>query len=163
MSRFAAAARGFTFIEIAVTLAIVSLMASAVLPLARLHAQREKEHELRVALRDIRTAIDRYKQAYDEGRIEKRSGESGYPPTLGALTDGVKDVKDIKNVQAGKLVFLRRIPRDPFAPDDLDDEATWAKRAYASSRDRPAEGDDVFDVYSKSEGTGLNGRPYREW
>jgi general secretion pathway protein G len=122
--------------------------------------QRGKEHELKSALREIRDAIDTYKQAADEGRIEKPADASGYPPSLDVLVEGVSD---IKSPERRMIYFLRRLPRDPFAPDYLETKETWAKRCYASPPDDPYEGDDVFDVFSKAEGTGLNGVPYREW
>jgi general secretion pathway protein G len=123
--------------------------------------QREREQELRVALHEIRNAIDAYKAASKEGRIAKEAGATGYPTGLDVLVDGVKDQTDPKG---HKLYFLRRIPRDPMNPDaQLGDAATWGKRAYASEADDPQEGDDVYDVYSTSTGIGLNGIAYRKW
>ena len=153
-------ARGFTLIELMITVAIVAILASAVLPLSQIAAQRGKEQELRTALRDIRTAIDAYKQAVDEGRVVKKSDESGYPPDLGLLVEGVEDAKQ---PEKRMIYFMRRLPRDPFAPPHLDAAQTWGKRSYESPPDNPAEGKDVFDVYSRAEGAGLNGVPYREW
>jgi general secretion pathway protein G len=147
-------------IELVITVAIVAILASAVLPLSQIAVQRAKENELRTALREIRAALDAYKQAGDEGRIERKSDASGYPPTLAALTGGVDE---IKNPQKKKIYFLRRLPRDPFAPDHLNAEESWGKRTYESPPDQPRTGDDVFDVYSKAEGAGLNGVPYKEW
>ena len=153
--------RGFTLIELVITVAIIAVLASVALPLNELTAQRAKEQDLRRALREIRTALDAYKQASDEGRIVKRVGESGYPKRLQDLLEGVEDQKSAKKE---RIYFLRRIPRDPFAtdPNALPAE-TWAKRSYASPPDDPREGDDVFDVYSRAEGVGINGRPYKEW
>ena len=152
---------GFTLIELVIAVAIVAVLASAALPLNELAEQRAKEQDLRRALRDIRTAIDAYKQASDDGRIQKRTGESGYPKRLEDLVEGVEDQKSAKR---DKLYFLRRIPRDPFATDPaLADGATWSKRSYASPPDDPRDGDDVFDVYTAASGTGINGRPYKEW
>jgi general secretion pathway protein G len=123
--------------------------------------QRAKEQDLRRALREIREAIDAYKDASDEGRIMKKVGESGYPRRLADLAEGVEDQK---NPKKERIYFLRRIPRDPFASDpNLAAADTWGKRSYASPPNEPAEGDDVFDVYSLSTATGINGRPYREW
>lgn len=155
------AARGFTLIELVITLAIVALLASIAMPLADLTVQRTKEHELRRSLRDIREGIDAYKQASDDGRIVKKPNESGYPHKLEELVDGVEDQKSPKK---DKIYFLRRIPRDPLASDpDLTAAQTWGKRSYASPPDEPKEGDDVFDVYTLAPGRGINGRPYREW
>ena len=123
-------------------------------------AQRGKEQELRVALRQIREAIDAYKQLADEGRIARMADESGYPPELGLLADGVED---IKSPQKKMIYLMRRLPRDPFAAADLSAVDTWGKRSYESPPEDPKEGEDVFDVYSKSEGVGLNGIAYREW
>ena len=153
---------GFSLIELVVTVAIVALLASAVMPLAEVSMQRSKEQELRLALRQIRTALDAYKQAVDEGRVVRDLLQSGYPPTLQVLVDGVPDATspDGKN----RIYFLRRIPRDPLFPDPTrPDEETWGKRSYESSEDAPEAGDDVFDVYSLAPGTGLNGIPYRRW
>jgi general secretion pathway protein G len=147
------APRGFTLVEMLVTLAILALLASLALPLAELSVQRAQERELRHALRTLRGAIDTYKDAADANRIQRKADASGYPPTLDVLVEGVKDANDPKGA---KLYFLRRLPRDPFGED-------WGLRSYASPPDDPEPGKDVFDVYSKSEGVGLNGVPYREW
>jgi general secretion pathway protein G len=154
--------RGFTLIELVITVAIVGLLASAVLPLSELSVQRNREHELRLALREIRTALDAYKLAVSEGRVAHALGDSGYPSSLKALTDGVPDATspDKKKI----IYFMRHIPRDPMFDDSTKtDEETWGKRSYASSADSPTEGDDVFDVYSQSLVVGLNGIPYRNW
>lgn len=152
---------GFTLIELMVTVAIVSVLATALLPLGELQARRAREQELRHALWQIRGALDAYKRAGDEGRIPRRSGASGYPPDLNVLADGVPDAS---RPDGARIYFLRRLPRDPFHPNVEDPAArTWGLRAYASPPDQPAEGEDVFDVYSRAEGTGLNGIAYREW
>jgi len=151
---------GFTLIELIITVAIVAILASAALPLTQITVQRAKEQELRASLRQIREAIDAYKQAADEGRVSRKADESGYPPVLVALASGVED---IKSPQKKMIYFLRRVPRDPFAPGELSAAETWGKRSYASPPDDPEEGEDVFDVYSKADGVGLNGVPYKEW
>jgi general secretion pathway protein G len=155
------AARGFTLIELVITVAIVALLASVALPVSELAVQRTKEQELRRTLRQIREAIDVYKQASDEGRIRKSVGDSGYPKKLEDLAEGVDDQKSPKKE---KIYFLRRIPRDPFNADPtLSAAATWGKRSYASPPDDPKEGEDVFDVFSLAQGKGINGQPYRDW
>jgi len=152
---------GFTLIEVVITVAIVSLLASAIFPLAELAVKRNKEEQLRDALRQVRLALDDYKLAADQGRIEMEVGASGYPPTLDALVDGVADVSD-PNLKM--MYFLRRIPRDPFYPDPTAAPSeTWGLRSYESSADDPQAGDDVFDVYSLSRREGLNGIAYQEW
>ena len=153
--------RGFTLIEMVVTVVIVAILASGILPMAKLVAQREKEKDLRASLRNMREAIDAYKKVYDEGRIRKTPGQSGYPPSLEALVQGVADEKDPKKQ---KIRFLRRIPADPMNGDpNLPAAQTWGKRSYASEADDPQPGEDVYDVYSLSSRKGLNGRPYSDW
>ncbi len=155
------ASRGFTLIELVITVAIVALLASVALPVSELAVQRTKEQELRRTLRQVREAIDAYKQASDEGRIKKSIGDSGYPKKLEELAEGVDDLKSPKKE---KIYFLRRIPRDPFNADStLSAVATWGKRSYASPPDDPKEGEDVFDVFSLAQGKGINGQPYRDW
>jgi len=153
--------QGFTLIELVITVAIVALLASVALPVSELAVQRTKEQELRRTLRQVREAIDAYKQASDEGRIKKSVGDSGYPKKLEELAEGVEDQKSPKK---DKIYFLRRIPRDPFNADPtLSAAGTWGKRSYASPPDDPKEGDDVFDVFSIAQGKGINGQPYRDW
>ena len=159
--------KGFTLIELMIVVVIMVILALAAMPLQELMVKREKEQELRVALRQIRSAIDAYKQAADEGRIAKKADESGYPPRLEELFMGVPD---IKSPDKKLIYFLRRLPRDPmFVELDVAGVTatpaadTWGKRSYESPWDSPKEGDDVYDVYSRSEAAGLNGIPYREW
>jgi len=154
-------AAGFTLLEMLITVAIVGLLASIALPLSELAAQRNNEQELRRALREIREALDAYKHASDEGRITRSADQSGYPPSLAALVQGVPDAK---SPSGATLYFLRRVLRDPLAADaSVAAEATWGLRSYDSPPDAPQSGKDVFDVYSVSAGVGLNGVPYKEW
>ena len=146
--------KGFTLIELLITVAILALLASAALPLAELTVQRGKERELRSSLREIREAIDAYKRATDEGAIDKPLDKTGYPPTLAVLAEGAVDKRDPKGK---RIYFLRRVPADPMSGEP------WGLRSYASPPDAPKDGDDVFDVYSRSGEVGLNGVPYKDW
>ncbi len=153
--------RGFTLIELMVTVVIVALLASIGLPLAELAVKRQKEQALHGALREIRTAIDAYKLAVDQGRIRRSADQSGYPESLDALVLGVEDARSPKQE---KIYFLRRLPRDPLFPDpEARAAATWGKRSYASAPDAPREGADVYDVHSLAPGAGLNGVAYKDW
>lgn len=153
--------RGFTLIEVLITAAIVAVLASIALPLSEVAVQRGKETELRRSLREIRDALDAYKRASDEGRIQRSPEQSGFPPTLLALVEGVPDAK---SPGGAKLYFLRRVPRDPLSADaSLTPERTWGLRSYESPPNDPRPGMDVFDVRSLSERKGLNGVPYSEW
>lgn len=151
--------RGYTLIELLIVLAILGLLATMAMPLAEVTAQREKERELKRALWEIRDAIDAYKRAVDTGAIAKSPADSGYPPSLQALVQGVPDAKST----SGRLVFLRRIPRDPFADGTLPPERTWRLRSYASEAANPQPGSDVYDVSSSSDTVGLNGVPLKQW
>ena len=152
---------GFTLIELVVTVAIVAVLASGIMPMIEVTVQRNKEQELRSALIMIRNAIDAYKKAAVEGRIARSADDSGYPRTLGSLADGVEDKQ---SPAKAKIYFLRRIPRDPMFNDpNIPAAETWGKRSYASSPDNPQEGNDVFDIYSLSTERGLNGIPHQEW
>lgn len=150
---------GYSFVELLMVAAIVLVLATAILPLARVGIQRQKEVELRRALREMRTAIDRYKDAADLQQIsnlEIEPDDMGYPPDLETLVKGATRAGDATQ---GKLRFLRRIPKDPLTGDD-----EWGLRSY---QDRPDStswgGQNVFDVYSKAGGTGLDGTAYSEW
>jgi general secretion pathway protein G len=150
---------GYTFVELLVVTALVAILASAVMPLARVATQRQREIELRRTLRELRTAIDHYKDAADQGMIaatELKLGNEGYPPTLEVLVEGVRASGDATD---RKLKFLRRIPIDP-----LTGTKEWGMRSY---QDRPEArswgGQNVFDVFTTSEGTALDGTKYKDW
>lgn len=146
------AMRGFTLIELIVATAILVILTGMALPLARLSIKREKEHELRYDLWQMRDSIDRYKDAADRGAIQTKVGSENYPPDLDTLVNGV-------NMGGKKIRFLRKIPVDPMTGN-----TDWGLR---SVQDDPASdswgGQNVFDVYTKSEGTGLDGTKYKEW
>ena len=151
--------RGFTFIELLVVSALLLILASAAMPLAKVTMQRQREAELRRNLREIRTAIDKYKDAVDTGQIgstDVRAGSEGYPPDLETLVEGVSVAGD---ASGRKLKFLRRVPIDP-----MTNSIEWGKRSY---QDRPDAtsfgGQNVYDVYTKSEGTALDGTKYKDW
>jgi general secretion pathway protein G len=152
-------ARGFSFVELLIVTTLVLILASAVQPLAKVTVTRQKEAELRRVLREMRTAIDKFKDAADAQLIpptELRAGGEGYPPDLDTLVEGVGIVND---ASGRKLKFMRRIPKDP-----LTGETEWGLRSY---QDRPDAtswgGQNVFDVYSLSTGTALDGTKYRDW
>lgn len=156
--------KGFTLIELIVTVTIVSILASVTMPMLKMTVQRSKETELRANLRQIREAIDAYKKAADEGRIKKNIQDNGYPPNLEILVNGVLDEKDVNKRQ---LKFLRKIPLDPMTNvANADTEAlpnNWGLRSYESDAAEPVAGDDVYDVYSLSAQIGINGVPYAKW
>jgi general secretion pathway protein G len=152
--------RGFALIELLISVAILGLLAGGAMTFADLAVQRSNEQLLRSGLREIRQAIDAYKQASDAKRIARAADETGYPRSLSELTDGIVDVTSPKGA---KLYFLRRLPRDPMADPALAAEATWGLRSYASPPDNPQPGRDVFDVHSLSQRKGLDGRPYEAW
>jgi general secretion pathway protein G len=153
--------RGFTLIELLAVLAVLAVLATIAIPVAEVTVQRQKEADLRIALREVRSAIDAYKKAYDEGRIARTINSNGYPVTLAALVDGIEDARDPKK---SRMYFLRRIPQDPMAASAASDPMeSWGKRSYASGPEEPKEGSDVFDIYSRSTRIGLNGVPYTRW
>jgi general secretion pathway protein G len=152
-------ARGYTFVELLVVATIMVILASAIMPLARVTATRQREVELRRALREMRTAIDKFKDAADAMQISpldlKPDGEH-YPPDLETLVEGVT----VANDQAGrKLKFLRRVPIDPMTHD-----TDWGLRSYQDDADSTRwGGENVFDVYTTFDGTALDGTNYRDW
>jgi general secretion pathway protein G len=150
---------GFTFLELVIVTAILMILASTIMPMTQVTAQRQREVELRRSLREIRTAIDKFKDAVDQGQIpttELEPGNEGYPPDLETLVNGVSAAND---ATGRKLKFLRKIPIDP-----MTNSTDWGKRAY---QDRPDSqswgGKNVFDVYSTYKGTGLDGTKYQDW
>ena len=150
---------GFTFLELVIVTAILMILASTIMPMTQVTAQRQREVELRRSLREIRTAIDKFKDAVDQGQIpttELEPGNEGYPPDLETLVNGVSAAND---ATGRKLKFLRKIPIDP-----MTNSQDWGKRAY---QDRPDSqswgGKNVFDVYTTYKGTGLDGTKYQDW
>jgi general secretion pathway protein G len=151
-------ARGFTYLELIATATILMILASAILPTAKVMRVRNKEMELRRELRSLRGAIDAYKLAVDQGRIggtDVKLGSEGYPPDLETLVKGVTPVGRLD----GKLKFLRRVPVDP-----MTGKAEWAMRCYQDDADDTTWcGQNVYDVSSTSQGTALDGSKYSEW
>jgi general secretion pathway protein G len=151
--------QGYSFVELLVVTSVLFILASVAMPLAQVTAQRQREVELRASLRQMRTAIDKFKDAVDQGRIaatELKPGSEGYPPDLDTLVEGVP----MQNDQSGvKLKFLRRVPIDP-----MTNSTEWGMRAY---QDRPDStswgGQSVFDVYTKSGATAIDGTKYKDW
>jgi general secretion pathway protein G len=153
--------RGFTIIELLVVMATLGVLAAAIMPLGEALLRAQKERDLKQALWEIRGAIDEYKRAADRGSIKALQVDSGYPPSLKALVEGVVDGRPTASGQS--LYFLRQIPRDPFAAPDLPAEQTWRLRSYASPPEKPAPGSDVFDIRSSSEEVAMDGTPYAKW
>jgi general secretion pathway protein G len=150
---------GFTFIELLIVSTILIILASAVMPLAKVNSQRQKEAELRRALREMRTAIDRFKDSADAGMIsafDLKPGSENYPADLDTLVEGVAVVND---ATGRKLKFLRRVPMDPFTGS-----TEWGLRSYQDRPDsRSWGGQNVYDIYTKADGTALDGSKYRDW
>jgi general secretion pathway protein G len=147
--------RGFSLLELVIACAILIVLATAAVPLARVGIKRQKEADLRYHLREIRTAIDRYKDAADKNQIQVKAGTEGYPPDLQTLVTGVQ----LTGTTDKRVRFLRRIPKDPMTGN-----TDWGMRSVQDDVDTTAwGGQDVFDVYSKSQGTGLNGTKYSDW
>jgi general secretion pathway protein G len=150
---------GFTFLELVIVTAILMILASTIMPMTQVTAQRQREVELRRSLREIRTAIDKFKDAVDQGQIpttELEPGNEGYPPDLETLVNGVSAAND---ATGRKLKFLRKVPIDP-----MTNSTDWGKRAYQDKPDSQSwGGKNVFDVYSTYKGTGLDGTKYQDW
>ena len=150
---------GFTFLELVIVTSILMILASTIMPLTQVTQQRQREVELRRTLREMRTAIDKFKDSVDQGLIpttELEPGNEGYPPDLDTLVEGVSAAND---ATGRKLKFLRRVPVDPTTGTD-----DWGLRAYQDKPDATSwSGQNVYDVYSKNQGTGLDGTKYRDW
>jgi general secretion pathway protein G len=143
---------GLTLIELIITVAIVGILATAALPMAKFQVKREKERELRRDLWEMRDAIDRYKDAADRGAIQMKTDSAAYPPDLQTLVDGV-------DVQAKKVRFLRAVPIDPMTRS-----TEWGLRSNQDDADAESwGGQNVFDVYTKTSGTALDGSKYSTW
>ncbi len=154
-----ASASGFTFVEVLIVSAMLLILAGAAMPLAKVTIQRQREIELHRALREMRLAIDKYKDAVDTGQIaatDVKLGSEGYPPDLQTLVDGVNKAGD---ASGAKLKFLRRIPTDP-----ITHSTEWGLRSYQDAPDTKSwGGQNVYDVYCKSEAKALDGTTYRDW
>jgi general secretion pathway protein G len=146
---------GFTLAELVMVAAVMAVLALVTLPVAKFTAKRSKEADLRQGLREMRSAIDEYKRYSDAGLIQVDLGTEGYPKKLDVLVEGVEIVGQVDK----KLKLLRRIPIDPMTGTD-----EWGLRSYQDASDATSwGGEDVYDVFSLSKGTGLNGVPYRKW
>lgn len=146
--------RGFTLAEMVMVVALVALLTTMVLPVAKFSVKRRKEVELRVALRSMRTAIDEYKRLSDQGMIPVQIGGEGYPENLEILVEGVEVVG-----QPTKRKFLRRIPIDPMTAD-----IEWGLRSYQDEADSDSwGGENVYDVYTQSDSVALDGTKYKDW
>jgi general secretion pathway protein G len=151
-ARRGSGARGFTLIELIVATAILVILTGLAVPMARVAIKRQKEHDLRVALWEMRDAIDRYKDAADRGAFQTKVGTEGYPPDLDTLVKGV-------DVGGKKVRFLRRIPEDP-----MTGSTEWGMRSMQDDPDSDSwGGQNVFDVFTKAQGEGLDGTKYKDW
>lgn len=148
--------RGLTYLELMITVAILLVLAAAALPVARLTIKRQRELELRSALRQVRNAIDTYKSYYDQGLIPQEGlASEGYPPDLKTLVEGVNQVGAVDK----KIRFLRRVPKDP-----MTNSTDWGLRSLQDDPNSLTWGrENVYDIYTTSEGTGLDGTPYNQW
>jgi general secretion pathway protein G len=146
--------RGFTLVELLVTVTIVAILAGLAIPLARNTIIRRKEVELRRCLREMRVSIDRFKEAADQGLIEVSADGSGYPPSLDVLVDGV----ELTSAEGGEIKFLRRICVDP-----MTNNTNWGTRSSSDSPGLSGGGQDVFDVFSRSDGVAMDGTRYADW
>ncbi|WP_284085054.1 type II secretion system protein [Acinetobacter haemolyticus] len=152
-------AKGFTYVELMVSLVLIGLLASIIVPVTSVISKQQKERELKIALLEIRTAIDAYKLASDRNEIsEQYKTESGYPPNLKVLMGVPNKYNENKVIR-----FLRNIPRDPFNDQVKDPELSWGLRSYESEALDPKDGKDVYDIYPLSNDIGLNGVAYRLW
>ncbi len=161
LRKSASSATGMTLLELILATGILMVLATAALPLARVTIRREREVELHRALREMRDAVDRYKDAADRGLIRVEQGTEGYPPDLDTLVTGVQLGGNTPGgTGAGEHVrFLRKIPTDP-----MTGRAEWGKRAVQDDPDSTSwNGKNVFDVFSLSSGTGLDGTKYADW
>ena len=156
-------ASGLTLIELLVALVILSILAAAALPYAELTVRRDKEYELRRALREVRTAIDTFHEDWRAGRIPRSvesASDDGFPRSLATLAEGV----DTGQARGNKRYYLRRIPREPFAGSDRPATEQWLLRGYQDSPDtRSWGGRDVYDLRSNSDATAIDGTRYRDW
>jgi general secretion pathway protein G len=156
--------QGFSFVELIITLIILSVLSVLILPSAQMTSRRVREIELKRSLRVMRTAIDNYKKTYDKAVEDKKIitslNKSGYPESLQQLVDGT----DFGGIISTKKKFLRRIPTDPFNPELKDSAPQWGLRSYNDKPDSTIwGGEDVFDVYSLSEDKAIDGTKYKEW
>ena len=155
-ARRALSSKGLTLIELIIAVAILSILSLVAMPLARVQLMRERERELRSVLREMRTAIDRYKDSADHGLIQVELSTEGYPPSLDVLVEGVEMVN---SPEERRLKFLRRIPRDP-----MTNSTDWGTRSYQDEPDALVSGgENVFDVFTKSQGAARDGSNYSEW
>jgi len=159
MKKFSQNIKGFTLVEMIITLTILAILAAAVFPLAKTAVKREKEIELRRNLRIIREAIDAYKKLADEKKIEVEEDTEGYPPDLETLIEGVELKSGEEESETKIMKFLRRIPKDP-----MTNSYDWGLRSYQDESDSDHwGGENVYDVYTKSLGTALDGTKYKDW